>query len=88
MRTVTLAALFIALLASPAQAENCLPKEQVHQALYASAHTVVLWGSAYEGFDFTLWASPMGFVLLLENGDIACIAATGEAIYIQTEWPI
>lgn len=88
MRTVTLAALFIALLASPAQAENCLPQKEVHQALYASGHVVTMYGQANEGFAFSLWLGPNGYVLLLENSNIACIAATGDGIYVMTEWPI
>lgn len=80
MRTLILAALFLALSLVPAQAECFKPKE-MHDRLISNGLFPQIYMVTDLGYMMTVFIGGGQYVVVLENPDIACVSATGKNVY-------
>ena len=82
MRSLILAATFLASMAFPAQAQStCDNPENLHKQLVQSGYFLSIFSTSDTGHLFSYYTGKHGYVLTIEDQDIACVLAFGAVVY-------
>lgn len=83
MRSLILAALFLAFMAFSAQANyySCDKPETLHKKLIQAGYFLVIYSMSDTGQLFSYYTGDHGYVMTIEDQDASCVLASGSSIY-------